>query len=309
MNIDTRIKFRHLVCFLEVARQGSLARASDKLAISQPALSKTLKELETLLAATLFVRSKSGAALTESGVAFLRYAGPSVQALREGVNRLRSGEHEPITATLGVLSTVESMLVPEVVCRLHARHPALVVSVVTGPSAYLLSRLRVGELDLVVGRMTDSPQILGLTFEHLYSESMTLVVRSGHPLLADTQARHHLEDYPLVLPLAGTTIRKFADSLFVQHGISPPRQRLETLSLALSRRYVQCSDAIWVAPFDAVMQDLSRGDLAELKLGMREPGGSVGLCSNPSLAMPMAAQWCVEVLREVGQEYRERLYP
>lgn len=309
MNIDTRIKFRHLVCFIEVARQGSLARAADKLAISQPALSKTLKELEALLQATLFVRSKSGATLTESGVAFLRYAGPSVQALREGVNSLRSGEHEPITARLGVLSTVESMLIPEVVRRLHERHPALVVSVVTGPSAYLLSQLRVGELDLVVGRMTDSPQILGLSFEHLYSESMTLVVRSGHPLLSDAQAQQHLQDYPLVLPLVGTTIRKFADSLFVQHGISPPRQRLETLSLVLSRRYVQCSEAIWVAPLDAVRQDLSRGDLAELQLGMREPGGSVGLCSNPSLAMPLAAQWCVEVLREVGQEYREGRYP
>jgi len=309
VNIDTRIKFRHLVCFLEVARQGSLARASDKLAISQPALSKTLKELETLLAATLFVRSKSGAALTDAGVAFLRYAGPSVQALREGVNSLRSGEHEPITTRLGVLSTVESLLVPEVVCRLHARHPALVVSVVTGPSAYLLSRLRVGELDLVVGRMTDSPQILGLTFEHLYSESMTLVVRNGHPLLADPLAHKNLEDYPLVLPLAGTTIRKFADSLFVQHGISPPRQRLETLSLTLSRRYVQCSQAIWVAPFDAVRQDLSRGELVELELGIREPGGSVGLCSNPALPMPLAAQWCVDVLREVGQDYREGSYP
>jgi LysR family pca operon transcriptional activator len=309
LNIDTRIKFRHLVCFLEVARQGSLARASEKLAISQPALSKTLKELETLLTATLFVRSKSGAALTEAGVAFLRYAGPSVQALREGVNSLRSGEHEPFTARLGVLSTVESLLVPEVVCRLHARHPALVVSVVTGPSAYLLSQLRVGELDLVVGRMTDSPQILGLMFEHLYSESMTLVVRNGHPLLADPQAHEHIEHYPLVLPLAGTTIRKFADSLFVQHSISPPRQRLETLSLILSRRYVQCSQAIWVAPFDAVRQDLSRGDLVELELGIREPGGSVGLCSNPALTMSMAAQWCVEVLREVGEEYREGCYP
>ena len=307
MNIDTRIKFRHLLCFLEVARQGSLARASDKMAISQPALSETLKELETLLGTTLFVRSKSGAALTEGGVAFLRYAGPSVQALREGVNSLRSGEHEPISARIGVLSTVESLLVPEVICRLHAVHSALVVSVVTGPSAYLLSQLRVGELDLVVGRMTDSPQILGLTFEHLYSESMTLVVRNGHPLLADPLAPKNLEDYPLVLPLAGTTIRKFADSLFVQHGIKPPRQRLETLSLTLSRRYVQCSQAIWVAPLDAVRQDLIRGELVEL--GIREPGGSLGLCSNPALPMPLAAQWCVEVLREVGRDYREGRYP
>jgi LysR family pca operon transcriptional activator len=309
VNIDTRIKFRHLLCFLEVARQGSLAKASDKLAISQPALSKTLKELETLLSASLFVRSKSGAALTEAGVAFMRYAGPSVQALREGVNSLRSGEHEPVAVRLGVLSTVESLLVPEVIRRLHERHPALVVSVATGPSAYLLSQLRLGELDLVVGRMTDSPQILGLSFEHLYSESMTLVVRDGHPLLTASEDRPSLEDFPLVLPLAGTTIRKFADSLFVQHGISPPRQRLETLSLTLSRRYVQCSDAVWIAPFDAVRQDLARGELAELELGIREPGGSVGLCSNPALPLPIAAQWCVDTLREVGQAYREGLYP
>ena len=57
MNIDTRIKYRHLVCFLEMARQGSLARAADVLAVSQPAMSKTLKELEALLTVSLFVRS------------------------------------------------------------------------------------------------------------------------------------------------------------------------------------------------------------------------------------------------------------
>ncbi|SDH53308.1 LysR family transcriptional regulator, pca operon transcriptional activator [Pseudomonas benzenivorans] len=309
MNIDTRIKFRHLLCFLEVARQGSLARAADKLAVSQPAISKTLKELEVLLAASLFERSKSGVSLSEAGVAFLRYAGPCVQALRDGVSSLRGGEYAAGTVRLGVLSTVESLLVPEVVRRLHQRHSALVVSVVTGPSAYLLSQLRVGELDLVVGRMTDSPQIQGLTFEHLYSESMTLVVRAGHPLLAGPLQRGQLEDYPLVLPLAGTTIRKFADSLFVQCGIAQPRQRLETLSLALSRRYVLCSEAIWIAPLDAVRLDLRTGELVELALGIQEPGGSVGICSNATLPLSLAAQWCQEVLREVGQDYREEAYP
>ncbi len=308
MNIDTRIKFRHLVCFLEVARQGSLARACDVLSISQPALSKTLKELETLLQTTLFVRSKTGAALTEAGVAFMRYAGPSVQALREGVNSLRSGEHETVTARLGVLSTAESLLVPEVVGRLHEQHPALIISVMTGPSAYLLSQLRVGELDLVVGRMTDSPQILGLTFEHLYNESMTLVVRTGHPLLAVPLKPERLADFPLVLPLAGTTIRKFADSLFVQCGVQPPRQRLETLSLTLSRRYVERSDAIWIAPLDAVLQELHNGTLVELDMGVREPGGSVGLCSNPAVPLSRAAQWCVDEFRMVGETYRQMVY-
>ena len=309
MNIDTRIKFRHLVCFLEIARQGTLARAASKLAVSQPAISKTLKELEELLTASLFERSKSGVSLTEAGVAFMRYAGPCVQALRDGVNSLREAQYASGTLRLGVLSTVESLLIPELVRRLHERHPALVASVATGSSAYLLSQLHVGELDLVVGRMTDSPQIQGLTFEHLYSESMTLVARAGRPLLSAPLLPERLQDYPLVLPLAGTTIRKYADALFVQCGIRQPRQRLETLSLALSRRYVQTSEALWIAPFDAVQLDLRRGELVELDLGSREPGGSVGICSNASLPLSLAGHWCVEVLRELGQAYREGEFP
>ncbi|MCF7203503.1 pca operon transcription factor PcaQ [Pseudomonas oligotrophica] len=303
MNIDNRIKYRHLLCFLEIARQGSLARAAEGLAVSQPAVSKTLKELEDLLGTVLFERSKSGASLTAAGSAFLRYAGPSVQALREGVRSLRAGEHEAGMVRLGALSTVESSLLPEVVRRLHAQHAALVVSVATGPGAYLLGQLRAGELDLVVGRMTDSPEIGGLSFEHLYSESMTLVVHPGHPLLEEG-ARERLGEFPLVLPLAGTTIRRHVDSLFIQLGINPPQRRLETLSIALSRHYVLSSEAVWVAPLDAVRQDLASGALAELDLGIQEPGGSVGICSNPSLAPTLGMQWCCEALREVAAGYR-----
>jgi LysR family pca operon transcriptional activator len=310
VNIDNRIKFRHLQCFLEVARQGSLARAAEVLAISQPAVSKTLKELEDVLQARLFERSKQGVTPTAAGLAFLRYAGPSVQALREGVRSLRSGEHEAGQLRLGVLSTVESSLIPDVVRRLHERHPALVISVATGQSTDLLDKLRAGDLDLVVGRVSDSPRIEGLTFEHLYSESMILVVRPEHPLLqAPLRDAAVLADYPVVVPLAGTIIRRYANSLFVQCGIGLPSQRLETISVALSRRYVQSCDAVWVAPLDAVRQDLLRGELFELDIGLREPGGSVGICSNPSATLSLASQWCCEALREAAKDYRDTLDP
>lgn len=306
MNQDNRIKFRHLLCFLEVARLRSFAKAADAVAVSQPAISKTLKELEEILGTRLFERGKAGVNLTPAGTSFLRYAGPCVQALRDGVNTLRGEDPQGGQVRVGALSTVESLLVPEVVRRLHQRHAAMVVSVTTGSSAHLLAQLKVGELDLVVGRMTDSPEIQGLSFEHLYSESMTLVVRPGHPLLAaDLGDLAQLADYPLVLPLAGTTIRQYADGFFVRCGIAQPRQRLETLSPALSRRYVLSSEAIWVAPRDAVRLDISAGELAELPLGIREPGGSVGICSNQALPLPLAAQWFCETLREVAAEYGE----
>lgn len=301
LNLDSRIKYRHLLCFIEVARQGSLVRAAESMSVSQPAISKTLKELEDLLETRLFERGKLGVTLTAAGQAFLRYAGPSVQALREGVRSLRAGEHEAGVVRLGALSTVETSLLPDVVQRLHAQHAALIVSVVTGPSAYLLGQLRGGELDLVVGRMTDAPQIEGLSFEHLYSESMVMVVRPGHAL-ADDPSR--LPDFPLVLPQSGTTIRRHADSLFIQLGISLPPRRLETLSVSLSRHYVRVSEAVWLAPLDAVRDDLAKGELHEVDLGFKEPGGSVGICTNPTLPDNLAMQWCCEALREAAERYR-----
>jgi LysR family pca operon transcriptional activator len=72
---------------------------------------------------------------------------------------------------------------------------------------------------------------------------------------------------------------------------------------------VQSSDAVWIAPLDAVQLDLAKGDLAELQLGIKEPGGSVGICSNAALPLSLAAHWSVEVLREVGQAYREGSFP
>ncbi len=306
MTLDNRIKLRHLTCFLEIARQGSLARAASVLAISPPAVSKTLRELEEFLGASLCERNKSGVVLTRAGQSFLRYAGVSVQALREGVRSLDSGAHEAASVRLGALSTVESAFLPEVVRRLHEQHEALRISVIGGPSAYLLGLLRVGELDLVVGRMTESPLIEGLAFEHLYHEPLILVVRPGHALLDSRQA-HGLEHYPVVLPSAGTTIRRDAESLYVQCGASLPQQRLETLSIALSRHYVLLSDAVWVAPRDAVLLDLERGELAELDLGVKEPGGSLGICSNPTRTPAVGTQWCIEQLREVADEFRVRL--
>lgn len=306
MFVDNRIKFRHLVSFLEVARQRSFARAADSLAVSQPAISKTLKELEETLDARLFERSKSGVSLTPAGITFLRYAGPCVQSLRDGVNTLRGDSQAGGLVRVGVLSTAESHVVPEVVLRLHRNHPMLVISVATGLSAYLLAQLRIGELDLVVGQMTDSPEIHGLTFEHLYSESMALVVRPEHPLLgAGLSDPALLGDYPLILPLAGTTIRQYAEGFFIQCGIPLPAQRLETLSPVLSRRYALSSDALWLAPLDTVRLDLQAGELAELELGVRETGGSIGFCWNSALPLSLAAQWFCDELRQVARELTE----
>ena len=160
--VDQHIKFRHLQCFLAVAQHGSLQKAADLLSITQPAVSKTLKELEGLLAVRLFERGRKGAALTREGDAFMRHAGASVSALREAVASVAQTRRQGhAVITIGVLPTVAPWLMPQLLLRLdqQAAHLADAESVSlrieTGSNPELLPRLRQCQLDIVIGRFAE----------------------------------------------------------------------------------------------------------------------------------------------------------
>ncbi|NIC07149.1 pca operon transcription factor PcaQ [Billgrantia bachuensis] len=302
--LNARIKLRHLQAFLEVARQRSFARAAERLAITQPGISKAIRELEENLGAALFERTPQGVALTQAGLTLLRHAGPAMRALEEGVAAVGDTHRGDRWLRVGALSTVESQLLPEAIRSWHAEPDGqndVGVNVVTGSSAFLLSRLRRGELDLVVGRMTEAREISDLAFEHLYYEPLMLSVRSGHPLagIAPLEAER-LGDFPWVLPPPQTTLRQQVDSFCVRHSLTLMSQRLETLSLPVSRRYTLESDAIWVAPEEAIAEDLAAGRLCRLAIDLEAQGGSVGLCFNASMEASLAREAFCEVLREVS---------
>ncbi|MGR4070154.1 pca operon transcription factor PcaQ [Billgrantia sp. C5P2] len=302
--LNARIKLRHLQAFLEVARQRSFARAAERLAITQPGISKTIRELEESLGASLFERTPQGVALTQAGLTLLRHAGPAMRALEEGVAAVGDTHRGDRWLRVGALSTVESQLLPEAIRRWHAEPDGqneVGVNVVTGSSAFLLSRLRRGELDLVVGRMTEAREIRDLAFEHLYYEPLLLCVRSGHPLAGTAPLEAaRLGDFPWVLPPPQTTLRQQVDSFCVRHSLTLMSQRLETLSLPISRRYTLESDAIWVAPEEAIAEDVSVGRLCRLAIDLEAQGGSVGLCFNASMEASLAREAFCEVLREVS---------
>jgi LysR family pca operon transcriptional activator len=153
--IDERIKFRHLQCVLAVARLGSLQRAAEALAISQPAVSKTLKELESLLGVRLLERGRKGAELTAAGAAFARHAQASVGALRQAVASVAPGPGRSGPVRLGALPTVAPALIAQLLRQLERQTEGSApthLRVHGGTNPELLSQLRQGELDLVVGR-------------------------------------------------------------------------------------------------------------------------------------------------------------
>ncbi|MCP1365551.1 LysR substrate-binding domain-containing protein, partial [Halomonas sp. BBD48] len=154
-----------------------------------------------------------------------------------------------------------------------------------------------------VGRMSEARESRGFSFEHLYHEPLVLMARAGHALasLPRTQSSADLlGDYPWVVPPAPTTLREQVERFWVEQGGPPPPIALETLSLTLSRRYVQRTDALWVAPLDAVRSDLAEGRLIRLPIDIEAHGGSVGLCINATRALSPAAERLIEQLRNLA---------
>ncbi len=302
--IDPRIKLRHLVCFLEVARLKSVGNAADLLHISQPAVSKTIQELEQLLGGSLFDRSKRKLFLTPFGEVFNRYASTSLAALRQGIDVAR-GTHEATTVRVGALPTVSARILPDAVEAFTATGTGVHTRVITGPNDYLLTLLRTGDVDFVIGRMTEPEAMVGLSFEHLYSERVVMAVRPGHPLLAEQPFElPMIEAYQTLMPTPNSVIRNLVDRMLLAHGITHLRDEIETVSNAFGRAYVRQTDAIWIISEGVVAVDVAEGQLALLPVDTSETTGPVGLTTRTDTISTLAADSLKQAVRDVAARIR-----
>ncbi|MEY4698504.1 MAG: hypothetical protein RIT14_2932, partial [Pseudomonadota bacterium] len=203
------IKLRHIRAFLDIAAEGNLSAVAREQGITQPALSRSLAELEALLDQRLFLRQGRRLILTEGGALFRRHALAAVQALEAGVAAIRPGQGGAIR--VGVLPTVATRFFPRVALRFFQMRPDITLSVETGPHHYLIRLLRDGSIDMMIGRLPAASEMSGLGFDHLYEEDVVLAGRAGHPLrhqpIADV-----LSAVPLILPPATALIRPAVDA-------------------------------------------------------------------------------------------------
>ena len=307
--IDDRIKFRHLQCFMAVAQHGSLQKAADVLSVTQPAVSKTLKELEDTLGVRLFERGRKGAVTTPEGEAFAHHASASLGALRDAVASVAETRRQSAAlVAIGVLPTVAPWLMPQLLCRLDVAVPTINLRIHTGSNPELLAQLRQRSLDLVIGRFAEPAHMVGLSFEHLYADPLVLAVRPGHPLLAQAvhgvEAMTGLHDFTVVLPTPGTAIRQTADSFFLARGWPLPARMVETLSVSTARGYTLQSNAVWVSPLGAARPDLDAGTLVRLPVDMAGTEELVGLTLRADMVPTRAQLELLKIIRESGAERR-----
>ncbi|EJJ7871377.1 LysR family transcriptional regulator [Salmonella enterica] len=294
-----RIRLRHLHTVVAVAQQGTLGRAAETLNLSQPALSKTLNELEQLTGTRLFERGRLGAQLTVPGEQFLTHAVKVLDALNtagQALNRKEDASADVVR--VGALPTAALGILPAAIGRFHQQQKSTSLQVATMNNTMLLAGLKSGEIDLGIGRMSDPELMGGLNYELLFLESLKLVVRPGHPLLQETITLSRVMEWPVVVSPKGTVPRQNAEALLQSQGCKMPAGCIETLSASLSRQLTVDYDYVWFVPSGAVKEDLRQATLVSLPVPTQSAGEPIGILTRVDIPLSTGAQMLIAAIRK-----------
>ncbi len=274
--LNGRLKLRHLVLVVAIADQGSVLRAAEHLHLAQPAVTRSLREVEGILGVDLFTRGPRGVTPTLFGEAFIEHARAVLAELRRAGDRITGlADGEVGTVTIGTLLAGSNVLLPRAIAALKKDRPGITVIVQEATFDAQVPRLLDGEIDLILGRLNPIDDLRGLRQLTLYGEPVLLVARQDHPArtLPDL-ALADLLAYPWVLPLEQTALRTELEQVFRASGLTLPDNLVECTSVLTVRTLVRDTDMIAALPELVARTD---ADIAPLPVPLETVRRQVGV--------------------------------
>jgi DNA-binding transcriptional LysR family regulator len=302
--ITRKFRLRHVELIAEVYDSRSILKASRRLNLTQPTVTKALQDIEATLNVPLFKRSNRGLEPTPYGEIFARHAKIVLAQLRhaaEELENLRAGYSGKVT--VGTLLAASASILPDAIALLKKERPGVAISVVVNTYDILMPSLLVGDLDMVLGRMPEQGRSRALVYEEFYAEPICLVVRRGHPLLRKRRlALKELVNEPWLLPLPETTLRRQIERAFLDANAPLPRNVIESISILTNRVLLRKSDCIGVMPYHVALDDVQQELLSILPVKLKSIESPVGAILRAPGLLPPAASALLECLRIAARD-------
>lgn len=290
--IGRRLRLKDLHTLETIAEVGSMAKASTRLALSQPAISKAIADMEHTLGAPLLERSARGVTLTESGRVLLERGRVVFDELRQGVKDIRNLS-DPMSGEVRIGTTEPiTVFVSEIISRMSRDYPRITYQVTVSDTTSLVRDLRERALDVVVTRWIAKSGMDDLTTELLFRAPLAVMADRGHPLVGRkglTLAK--LMDERWTLSPRDSFLGRVVVDVFRRRKLDYPAAVATTLSIYLRLNLVANggfltmlparmtrfrSNSAWLRALDIDLSD-SAGTIAAITLKKRRVGGAVEL--------------------------------
>lgn len=298
------LKLRELRIALRVAQCGGILKAATELNLSQPAVTRTIRELELKLGVALFERTSKGVSLTPYGEVFLNRAAAvfgEIRSVELELQQLKTGTQGIVK--VGAMPMAAASVVSQAISDLLRSDPGLEFSVFEAPPVELTRALREREIDFAVGRLPGETGHRDFEHELLMYDTMRIVVREGHPLASVQRPKlQQLSSWSWLLPPPGTPVYELIAAEFRSRGFQPPKVAASTLSLLILQRLAANSDCITLLPDAMVRFGMLHGSLMPLRIKLPNTAGPIGITRLAGRNLMPTSLALVEALRNLRSD-------
>ncbi|GAB1261824.1 LysR family transcriptional regulator [Aurantivibrio plasticivorans] len=272
----TTTQLRALISVTEV-RNFSLA--GRQLGISQSSIHRAARELENLLQITLFEKSQVGITPTKAALALARAAKLAFNEITQAQQELEAlHNRETGLIVVGSMPLARTKLLPNAINHFTANNPGFRINIIDGPYEDLLSHLRSGDIDILIGALRYPAPSDDIEQHELYRPPLGIFARKDHPLHQKTDVTlEDLQRYGWLVPRPGTPTREVFSKLFTDQGLEAPQDCIESSSQVLVREVLLGSDRLAITSKDQFPREESLQLLRPIKFDLSHTQRPIGV--------------------------------
>ena len=285
--------------FYVVARYSNITKASNELHISQPAISKALKNLEDQLGGKLFTRTKRGVILTSEGEEFLTYIKSAMEYISNAENKFTDLINlETGTIKIGISATLTKNFLLPYLKKFHKLYPKIKIDINTNMSKDLITKLKNGLLDIVFLTTSDSDISSDLNTQKCEPiKDCFIAGKKYHNLLNKEISLNELSNYPLILESKGSNTRDFLD-IYLQQNNLTLNPTMELSGYTLVTEFVKNDFGIGFVPENFINKDLQENELFKLKIKETIPKRYIEMVTSNNYLPSFSTKKLMEMIKE-----------
>ena len=293
MNIDFEL-YRIFYC---VANNGNITKASEELNISQPAISKSIKNFEEQLGGQLFIRTKRGVILTEEGKEFYNYIKQAIEYINNAENKFTDLINlETGSIKIGISTTLTKEFLLPYLEKFHSLYPKIDIQIATNLTAELFLKLKNGLIDIVILNLNEKNYGNDIEIIKCRKINDCFVVNSNYKELLNKKISiKELNNYPLILQAKGSNTREFLDNFAKANNVIL-KPNIELAGYTLVVEFAKIGWGIGYATKDYIKKQLNNKELFELKLKEKIPSRYIGIALSKSHIPNFSTKKLIEII-------------
>ena len=293
MNID----FELYRIFYVVANNSNITKASEELNISQPAISKSIKNLEEQLGGQLFVRTKRGVVLTEEGKEFYNYIKQAIEYINNAENKFTDLINlEAGCIKIGISTTLTKEFLLPYLEKFHLLYPKVDIQIITSLTSDLMSKLKNGLIDIIVLNINNKNYGNDIDIIRCRKINDCFVVNNKYKDLSFKEmSLEDLNNYPLILQAKGSNTREFLDDVAREKGVVL-KPNIELTSYSLVVDFCKIGFGIGYVTKNYIKDEIKNRELFELKIKEKIPSRYIGIALSKNHLPNFSTKKLIEII-------------